>query len=217
VANLVDGIYRPEGPSAASYLCNDMDDDSTAFTLACRVAESVRLLAEPVDLTATRSVPCTYVRLTLDATLPLGAQDRAAAALGDPDVVDLAAGHMAMISAPGALARIIEGAARLFDPVGRLVHFDGDGVLGQLPRPGVRGPRAPGDLDRIDARVADVVEQEQVGVNGVAAGVAGAQRLVDAYLHGSAPGRRRPLEWHRLQGGDEHPDAKPQVGFGAMA
>ena len=110
VANLVDGIYRPEGPSAASYLCNDMDDDSTAFTLACRVAESVRLLAEPVDLTATRSVPCTYVRLTLDATLPLGAQDRAAAALGDPDVVDLAAGHMAMISAPGALARIIEGA-----------------------------------------------------------------------------------------------------------
>jgi len=65
----VDGIYRPEGPSAASYLCNDMDDDATAFTLACRVAESVRLLAEPVDLTATRSVPCTYVRLTLDATL----------------------------------------------------------------------------------------------------------------------------------------------------
>jgi len=54
VANLVDGIYRPEGPSAASYLCNDMDDDATAFTLACRVAESVRLLAEPVDLTATR-------------------------------------------------------------------------------------------------------------------------------------------------------------------
>jgi len=97
------------GPSAASYLCNDMDDDATAFTLACRVAESVRLLAEPVDLTATRSVPCTYVRLTLDATLPLGAQDRAAAASVIPTSWTSQRAHGDDQRA-GALARIIEGA-----------------------------------------------------------------------------------------------------------
>jgi pimeloyl-ACP methyl ester carboxylesterase len=106
--NLADGVYRPEGPSAARYLCNDMDDEAASFTMSCRVDESIRLLAEPVDLAVVASVPCTYVRLTRDVTLPPTAQEAAITALGEPTVIDLEAGHMGMISRPADLARIIE-------------------------------------------------------------------------------------------------------------
>ena len=109
---LVDGVYRPEGPEAARYLCNDMDDEATSFTLSCRVDESIRLLSEPVDLAAVSSVPCVYVRFTRDITLMPAAQEAAIAALGSPRVVDLEAGHMGMISRPVALARIIEDVRR---------------------------------------------------------------------------------------------------------
>lgn len=109
---LVEGVYRPEGPEAARYLCNDMDDEATAFTLSCRVDESIRLLSEPVDLAAVSSVPCVYVRLTRDITLKPSAQEAAIAALGSPRVVDLEAGHMGMISRPVALAHIIEAVRR---------------------------------------------------------------------------------------------------------
>ncbi len=109
---LVEGVYRPEGPEAARYLCNYMDDEATAFTLSCRVDESIRLLSEPVDLAAVSSVPCVYVRLTRDITLKPSAQEAAIAALGSPRVVDLEAGHMGMISRPVALAHIIEAVRR---------------------------------------------------------------------------------------------------------
>jgi pimeloyl-ACP methyl ester carboxylesterase len=105
---LDDGVYHPVGPEAAAYLCNDMDDEATQFTMQCQVDETFRLLTEPVDLRAMPGVPTTYIRLTDDATLLPSTQAASIAALGSPDVVDLAAGHMAMISRPAELARILE-------------------------------------------------------------------------------------------------------------
>ena len=68
------------------------------------------MLGTPVDLHGFADVPVTYVRLLLDQTLPLEQQDRAIAAVGavrPPDVVELEAGHMAMVSRPEELAAII--------------------------------------------------------------------------------------------------------------
>jgi pimeloyl-ACP methyl ester carboxylesterase len=102
-----DGVYRPVGPSAAAYLCYDMNEELAQFTMACQVDESYRLLCESVDLTALDGIPTTYVRLANDITLLPTMQDAAIAALGHPDVVEFNAGHMAMISQPEALAGII--------------------------------------------------------------------------------------------------------------
>ena len=103
-----DGVYHPVGPDAAVYLCNDMDDAATQFTLARQVDESFRLLTDPVDLAAAAGVPSTYIRLSDDATLLPTAQDASITALGSPGVVHMAAGHMAMISRPRELALTLE-------------------------------------------------------------------------------------------------------------
>jgi pimeloyl-ACP methyl ester carboxylesterase len=109
---LDDGVYHPVGPAAASYMCNDMDDEATRFTLDCQVDESFRLLSEPVDLRGLKGVSSTYVQLSNDATLPPSTQDASIAALSAPEVVPLAAGHMAMISQPEALSEILASRRR---------------------------------------------------------------------------------------------------------
>jgi pimeloyl-ACP methyl ester carboxylesterase len=107
---LVDGrgVLHPD--LAAPMFCNDMDRAQTASTLARLVPEALGVLAEPADLTGLRHpIPRTYVRLTLDASLSLDTQDRMIKNLGEVDVVDLDAGHMAMISQPRELADLLNG------------------------------------------------------------------------------------------------------------
>jgi pimeloyl-ACP methyl ester carboxylesterase len=100
------GALHPD--LATAMFCSDMDDAQTSSTLARMVPESANVIAEPADLTGLRHpVPRTYVRLTLDAVLSLETQDRMIANLGEAEVVDLRAAHMAMISAPADLARIL--------------------------------------------------------------------------------------------------------------
>jgi pimeloyl-ACP methyl ester carboxylesterase len=102
-----DGALHPD--FAAAMFCNDMDDTRRAFTLARLVPESMNVLSEPDDLDGLRNeIPRAYVRLLRDASLTLDAQDRMIANLGDVEVVDLDAGHMAMISRPRELAQILE-------------------------------------------------------------------------------------------------------------
>ena len=88
--------------------CNDMDERQTASTLARRVPESFKVLSDPTDLTGLRHpIPRTYVRLARDASITLEAQNTMIANLGAVNVVDLDAGHMAMISQPRELAAIL--------------------------------------------------------------------------------------------------------------
>ena len=90
--------------------CNDMDERQTASTLARRVPESFKVLSEPTDLTGLRHlIPRTYVRLARDASITLDAQDKMIANLGAVSIIDLDAGHMAMISQPNELAAILNG------------------------------------------------------------------------------------------------------------
>ncbi len=102
-----DGALHPE--FATAMFCNDMNEAQRAFTLARLVPESMNIIFEPIDLDALpREIPRTYVRLLRDASLTLDAQDRMAANLGEVQIIDLDAGHMAMISQPAELAAILE-------------------------------------------------------------------------------------------------------------
>jgi pimeloyl-ACP methyl ester carboxylesterase len=109
-ADLADarGVLHPD--LATAMFCNDMDHQQTASTLARLVSEPVSVLTEPADLTGLRqSIPRTYVRLALDASLSLDTQDQMIENIGDIEVVDLEAGHMAMISRPEELAALLNG------------------------------------------------------------------------------------------------------------
>lgn len=103
------GVLHPD--LATAMFCNDMDPAQTNSTLARLVPESLGVLSEPADLTGlSRPLPRTYVRLTRDASLSLDTQDRMIEHLGgDVEVIDLDAGHMAMISHPRELAALLNG------------------------------------------------------------------------------------------------------------
>lgn len=100
------GALHPD--FARAMFCNDMDDAQAAYTLDRMVPEAVGVLGEPVDLTGlTQPIPRTYVSLTQDASIDIAAQQAMIANLGEVDVIELDAGHMAMISRPAELARIL--------------------------------------------------------------------------------------------------------------
>jgi len=103
------GVFKIEDDVARQILCNDMDEEQTAFTMAGMVEDATSILAEKVDLSGLGSgVPVTYVRLGNDATLPPVQQDAAIAAIGSPEVARIdSSGHMAMISHPAELAAIL--------------------------------------------------------------------------------------------------------------
>jgi pimeloyl-ACP methyl ester carboxylesterase len=102
-----DGTLHPD--FATAMFCNDMNETQRAFTLAHLVPESMNIISEPMDLNVLpEQIPRTYIRLLRDASLTLDAQNRMAANLGEVQVIDLDAGHMAMISRPAELAAILE-------------------------------------------------------------------------------------------------------------
>jgi pimeloyl-ACP methyl ester carboxylesterase len=106
-----DGALHPE--LARAMFCNDMDEDQTAWTLERMGPESLSVLAEPADLTGlARPIRRAYVRLTHDASIPLDAQDRMIANLDPVEVADLDAGHMAMVTRPDELARMLAALGR---------------------------------------------------------------------------------------------------------
>lgn len=93
---------------AARMFCNDMDDDQAVFTLERLVPEAERVFTEPVDLRGLQyPIPRTYIRLLRDASIIPAAQDTMITNLGGAEVIDLDAGHMAMISQPAHLADIL--------------------------------------------------------------------------------------------------------------
>jgi pimeloyl-ACP methyl ester carboxylesterase len=108
--DVVDSQGALHADLARAMFCNDMDEPTAESTLARRVPETLKVLSEPTDLTGLRHpIPRTYVRLTRDASITLDAQNMMIANLGEVGVVDLDAGHMAMISDPQGLAAILNG------------------------------------------------------------------------------------------------------------
>jgi pimeloyl-ACP methyl ester carboxylesterase len=111
-ARLGDGMISETGglhpDLAAVMFCNDMDDAQIDFTLSRMGPEAPGAISQPVDLTGMPAgIPRTYVRLLQDESLTLATQDQMICNLGGAEVIDLDAGHMAMISQPARLADIL--------------------------------------------------------------------------------------------------------------
>jgi pimeloyl-ACP methyl ester carboxylesterase len=96
---------------ARAMFCNDMDEEQARFVLDGLVPEATRPPFEPSRLAGlANGIPMTYVRLLRDAVVPLGTQDAYIAAIrgvAPVSVVELDAGHDAMVSQPEALAAIL--------------------------------------------------------------------------------------------------------------
>jgi pimeloyl-ACP methyl ester carboxylesterase len=107
-ASTAGGIYSQDREGARLMLCNDMDAEQTEWTLERVVDDSAALLTERVDLSGLAAdVPRTYIRLTNDACYSPGLQERSAALVGGA-VEYLDTGHMAMVTAPEQLAKLLD-------------------------------------------------------------------------------------------------------------
>lgn len=111
---------RPTGPNlldeerARAMFCSDMDEEQARFVLSRLCPEAVGPMLEPARLAGLRRpVPRSYVKLLRDATLSGEQQDEFARNAGpDCAVVELDAGHDAMVSRPRELAAVLGEIAR---------------------------------------------------------------------------------------------------------
>lgn len=95
--------------------CNDMDEETTKWLLKRLVPEPVGPWEEPVSRRGLpypedghkEDIPRTYIVLTEDRTLQPTKQRQMLRHLGKPEVVELAAGHNAMLTKPQELAELL--------------------------------------------------------------------------------------------------------------
>lgn len=111
-AGIAGGVYTVGVDAARYMLCNDADEDQSDFILNRVVDDSAALLTETVDLSGYRlPIPRTYIQLSQDQCYPPDLQakstERTAA-----DVATLEAGHMAMVTLPDQVARILNQLGR---------------------------------------------------------------------------------------------------------
>lgn len=103
---------RPSGGKmdddmAIAMFCNDMNDDQIQATLSRMVPEAVHLVLAPVSLAGLRNeIPRTWIRTERDLIVPPERQNLFAQRTRSA-VVPIDAAHMAMISQPAALAKVL--------------------------------------------------------------------------------------------------------------
>ncbi len=89
-------------------LCNDLTDDQTAWVLERLVPDSLNFFTDPVHWGRAVGVPCHYVKLLKDRSLPPPMQDVMIGLLpGGTTVHEIDAGHEVMVSRPDALAKVL--------------------------------------------------------------------------------------------------------------
>lgn len=94
--------------------CNDMNEEQTRFVIQHTGTEVAAVFGERVTRVGIPpELPKTYVRLLRDQALSLADQDRAIENLcdspgGEVEIVELDTGHDVMISAPEALAEVLD-------------------------------------------------------------------------------------------------------------
>jgi pimeloyl-ACP methyl ester carboxylesterase len=96
---------KPSETMMRKELCNDLDEATTKEVVKRFDPEFPGLFLTPVGVYP--EVKCIYVRLMKDKSVPPELQQKMAQALPRVEVVELDAGHMAMLSKPEKLAAII--------------------------------------------------------------------------------------------------------------
>jgi pimeloyl-ACP methyl ester carboxylesterase len=103
---------------SAHLFCNDMDRHTARAVLDRITPDAMGVTLEPVSRAGCfSSIPRTYIKLSRDKTLPQRRQDGMISNLGEAHVLELDAGHDAMISRPIELARLIELATERSEPI----------------------------------------------------------------------------------------------------
>lgn len=106
-AAIAGGIYAQTTEAARAMLCNDMDEEQAAWTLAQLVPDSAAVLAEAVDLSGySRPLPRSYVVLERDVCYPPELQRESAERIS-ASLHEIDCGHMAMITRAPELAAIL--------------------------------------------------------------------------------------------------------------
>ena len=100
---------RPSDAMIRDGLCNDLDAADTAEVIERYTPEFPGLYTSTVAGPA--QVRSSYVRLTRDGSVSLVVQDKMIARLGTPEVTELDAGHLPMLSRPDVIAGVIAAAA----------------------------------------------------------------------------------------------------------
>ncbi|KAA9110399.1 alpha/beta hydrolase [Microbacterium rhizomatis] len=110
----IDGPLATAGDSSqppASLFYGDLGDAEAAEYSAMLLPQSVKAFTDPVSTVAWRDRPTTYVITEQDAIFPVFAQEALAERSGSA-THRLVASHSPFLSMPGAVADIIESAAR---------------------------------------------------------------------------------------------------------
>jgi pimeloyl-ACP methyl ester carboxylesterase len=106
----------PEEGFARRWFANDLDEERIAWMVARMGPDAHRVITEPCDLTGLRHpIPRVWIRLLRDLIVPPARQDDFIETIGGAEVLDLDAGHMAMISQPQVLAAMLDDLADRFD------------------------------------------------------------------------------------------------------
>lgn len=100
---------KPSESMIRSELCSDLSDEDADRVVSRYEPEFPGLYVTPVG--APVAGPSTYVRLSEDLSLPPDVQDSMIGRLDAPSVAEITSGHLAMLSHPAELARILERAA----------------------------------------------------------------------------------------------------------
>jgi pimeloyl-ACP methyl ester carboxylesterase len=97
---------------AAMVLGDDLTEEQFAWCSRIMVGEAPALTTEPVDLAPLRRPrPRTWVRTLRDLIVPPDRQALYACHAGVDDIVDVAAGHMCMVTIPDVLAGVVNAVA----------------------------------------------------------------------------------------------------------
>lgn len=123
-AGIAGGVYSVSMEAARAMLCNDASDEQSTFILDQVVDDAAVLLAETVDLSGYElPIPRTYVQLSDDTCYPPDLQAKSTERIR-ADVVQLRAGHMAMVTIPDQLASVLNG-----------LHAVSSSLAGMRPEP----------------------------------------------------------------------------------
>lgn len=101
------GGLKPSAAMIRRELCNDLDEQDAELVVSRYEAELPGLYLTPTGTWP--SLPaCAYIKLRKDRSVIPSQQDQMIARLGTHRVHEIAAGHLAMLSAPAELARVLE-------------------------------------------------------------------------------------------------------------
>ena len=101
---------KPGAAMIRRELCNDLDEATATMVVSRYVAEFPGLYLTPIRAQSVRA-PSTYLRLLRDRSLAPSRQDAMIARLRDPQVRDLDASHLAMLSMPAQVAQRLTAVA----------------------------------------------------------------------------------------------------------